>query len=51
MKYKKITSKDYINFLSNINSLKLPMVVEVMIDEKLPYQPRIKSRVDEKEIL
>lgn len=48
IKYKKITSKNYINFLSDINSLKLPMVVEVMIDEKLPYQPRIKSRVDEK---
>ena len=24
------------------------MIAEVMLDEKLPYQPRVKSRVDSK---
>ena len=33
-------------FLTGLNKLKLPLIVEVELDEKLPYQPRVKSRTD-----
>jgi acetolactate synthase-1/2/3 large subunit len=45
--YKKITKANYIKFLAGLNELKLPLIVEVELDEKLPYQPRVKSRTDE----
>ena len=46
--YKKITKNNYKKFLKNLNNINLPMIAEVMLDEKLPYQPRVKSRVDSK---
>jgi len=39
---------DIMEFLSNINTLKLPLICEVFVDKLQGFEPRNKARIDEK---
>tara|TARA_B100001121_G_scaffold181402_1_gene158227 strand:- start:2890 stop:4665 length:1776 start_codon:yes stop_codon:yes gene_type:complete len=46
--YLKVDNYNYKKFLHDFNKIKLPLVVELKIDNNINFQPRVKSRTDSK---
>lgn len=46
IKYKKVNINNYKVFLSELKSINFPMLVEVIVDKNIDFQPRVKSRTD-----